>query len=205
MNNNNVSNHSRREFIASVSSVLGAISFMPQSGSAGIDFKVPVAKMTIKQVIDLILTTIPGAPFKETVDTIKSGDEGQEVKGIVTTMFATVDVIQRTAALGANFIIAHEPTFYNHRDETTWLDNDQVFQFKNDLLKKHGIVVWRFHDYWHSHRPDGVLMGVLTKLALAELLQCRKSENGCFPAIDTGGHYEARKKEFGHPAGKIYW
>ena len=89
MNNKSVSNHSRREFIASVSSVLGAISFMPQSSSAGIDFKVPVEKMTVKQVIDLILTTIPGAPFKETVDTIKSGDEGVEVKGIVTTMFAT--------------------------------------------------------------------------------------------------------------------
>ena len=100
MNNNRVSNHSRREFIASVSSVLGAISFMPLPGSAGIDLKVPVQKMTVKQVIDLILTTIPGAPFKETVDTIKSGEEGQEVKGIVTTMFATVEVIQRTAALG---------------------------------------------------------------------------------------------------------
>ena len=25
-------------------------------------------------------------------------------------------------------------------------------------------MVWRFHDYWHTHRPDGVQMGVLTKL-----------------------------------------
>jgi putative NIF3 family GTP cyclohydrolase 1 type 2 len=23
--------------------------------------------------------------------------------------------------------------------------------------------VWRFHDYWHSHKPDGVLSGVLKK------------------------------------------
>lgn len=137
---------------------------MPHLSLGEINFTNFQAKMTVKQVIDLILTKIPGAPFKETVDTIKSGDEQQEVKGIVTTMFATVEVIQRTAALGANFIIAHEPTFYNHRDETAWLDDDQVFQFKNDLLKKHGIVVWRFHDYWHTHRPDGVLMGVLTKL-----------------------------------------
>jgi putative NIF3 family GTP cyclohydrolase 1 type 2 len=79
-------------------------------------------------------------------------------------MFATIDVIKKSASLGANFIIAHEPTFYNHRDETAWLDNNEVFQYKNDLLKKHEIVVWRFHDYWHTHRPDGVQMGVLTKL-----------------------------------------
>jgi len=197
MNNNSVSNHSRREFIASVSSVIGAISFMPHSSSAGLDFKIPVAKMTIKQVIDLILTTIPGAPFKETVDTIKSGDDGQEVKGIVTTMFATVEVIQRTAALGANFIIAHEPTFYNHRDETAWLDNDQVFQFKNDLLKKHGIVVWRFHDYWHTHRPDGVLMGVLTKLGWQNYYNAENPRMVVVPSITLADVMKHAKKSLG--------
>jgi putative NIF3 family GTP cyclohydrolase 1 type 2 len=164
MSDNQDSNKSRRAFIAALSSLLGTLSFAPGlSFGRGSVFS-ENAKMTIKQVIDLILTTIPGAPYNDTVDTIKSGDEQQEVKGIVTTMFATVDVIQKTAALGANFIIAHEPTFYNHRDETAWLDNDLVFQFKNDLLKKHSIVVWRFHDYWHAHRPDGVLTGVLRKL-----------------------------------------
>jgi putative NIF3 family GTP cyclohydrolase 1 type 2 len=79
-------------------------------------------------------------------------------------MFATIDVIRQAAALKANFIIAHEPTFYNHRDETAWIENDQIFQFKHELLEKNKIVVWRFHDYWHTHRPDGVQMGVLTKL-----------------------------------------
>jgi putative NIF3 family GTP cyclohydrolase 1 type 2 len=79
-------------------------------------------------------------------------------------MFSTIEVIRKAASLNANFIIAHEPTFYNHRDETEWLEGDQVFKFKSDLLKKHGIVVWRFHDYWHTHRPDGVLTGFLAKL-----------------------------------------
>jgi putative NIF3 family GTP cyclohydrolase 1 type 2 len=115
-------------------------------------------------VISTILKEIPGAPFKDTVDTIKAGAGSQEVRGIVTTMFATVDVIRKTAEVGANFIIAHEPTFYNHRDDTDWLEDDPVYRAKHDLLEKHGIVVWRFHDYWHSHRPDGVLMGVLTKM-----------------------------------------
>ena len=197
MNNNSVSNHSRREFIASASSVLGAISFMSHPSSGGIDFKVPVEKMTVKQVIDLILTTIPGAPFKETVDTIKSGDEGAVVKGIVTTMFATVDVIRQTAALGANFIIAHEPTFYNHRDETAWLDKDQVFQFKDDLLKKHGIVVWRFHDYWHTHRPDGVQMGVLTKLGWQNYYNAENPRMVVLPTMTLADVMKHAKKSLG--------
>jgi putative NIF3 family GTP cyclohydrolase 1 type 2 len=197
MNNNSVSNHSRREFIASVSSALGAISFIPLTGAAAIDFNVSVEKMTVKQVIDLILTTIPGAPFKETVDTIKSGDEAVDVKGIVTTMFATVDVIRRTAALGANFIIAHEPTFYNHRDETAWLDNDQVFQFKEELLKKHGIVVWRFHDYWHTHRPDGVLMGVLTKLGWQNYYNAENPRMIAVPGMTLADVMKHAKKSLG--------
>jgi putative NIF3 family GTP cyclohydrolase 1 type 2 len=153
--------------------------------------------MTIQQVIDLILTTIPGAPFKETVDTIKSGDGQQQVKGIVTTMFATIEVIKQAATLGANFIIAHEPTFYNHRDDTSWLENDQVFQFKNELLKKHSIVVWRFHDYWHTHRPDGVQMGVLTKLGWQNLFNLDNPRMIIVPATPLKDLINHAKKSLG--------
>jgi len=122
------------------------------------------ADMTIQQVIDALLADIPGAPFPNTVDTIKAGDPHQPVKGIVTTMFATQAVIAKTIALGANFIIAHEPTYYNHLDETAWLGNDPVFKAKERILKEHGICVWRFHDGIHAHKPDSVRMGVLQAL-----------------------------------------
>ena len=122
------------------------------------------ADMTIRQVIDALLTDIPGAPFPNTVDTIKAGDPDQPVKGIVTTMFATEAVIAKAIGLGANFIIAHEPTYYNHLDETAWLGNDPVFKAKERVLKEHGICVWRFHDGIHAHKPDGIRMGVLQAL-----------------------------------------
>jgi putative NIF3 family GTP cyclohydrolase 1 type 2 len=157
-------NSTRRQFISTLGITLGAASLYPNRASAANSILPDQSKMTIQQVIDMILTTIPGAPFNETVDTIKSGDGNQQVTGIVTTMFATIDVIKKAASLGANFIIAHEPTFYNHRDDTDWLGNDDVYRFKSNLLNQHRIVVWRFHDYWHTHRPDGVLMGVLTRL-----------------------------------------
>jgi len=122
------------------------------------------ADMTIRQVIDALLADIPGAPFPNTVDTIKAGDPDQPVKGIVTTMFATEAVIAKTIALGANFIIAHEPTYYNHPDQTAWLENDPVFKAKEQVLAAHGICIWRFHDGIHAHKPDGIRMGVLQAL-----------------------------------------
>lgn len=154
----------RREFLSSLGITLG-VSMLPRWSYAESGLSLYGGEnLTVQQVIDLILADIPGAPFKETVDTIKTGNAQQAVTGIVTTMFATVDVIRQTIAAGANFIIAHEPTFYNHLDEVSWLGDDPVYQYKRELLDKHNIVVWRFHDYIHSHKPDGVLMGVLTKL-----------------------------------------
>src|SRR6266487_561171 len=81
---------------------------------------------TVQEIIDLILKEIPGAPFKQTVDTIKSGSADAKVTGIVTTMFATVDIIKQAAQLNANFIIAHEPTFYNHTDDINWVPDNKV-------------------------------------------------------------------------------
>ncbi len=118
---------------------------------------------TVQDIMDIILQEIPGAPFKETVDTLKSGDASQKVTGIITTMFTTVDIIRQAAKDKANFIIAHEPTFYNHTDDPGWVAGNEIVKMKQDLLKEHGIAVWRFHDYWHAHRPDGIMNGVLRK------------------------------------------
>jgi putative NIF3 family GTP cyclohydrolase 1 type 2 len=154
----------RRQFVAGSLAVLGISSAMAPSVDGQAVISTSANALTVQQIIDLILKEIPGESEEKTVDTIKAGKPDQVVTGIVTTMFATVDVIRKAIELKANFIIAHEPTFYNHLDETSWLENDKVLAFKLDLLKEHVITVWRFHDYWHRHDPDGVRMGVLTDL-----------------------------------------
>jgi len=117
----------------------------------------------VGEVIDIILKEIPGAPVKQTVDTIKSGSASNKVTGIVTTMFATIDVIKAAAKLNANFIIAHEPTFYNHEDDINYVPDNGVVKQKQLLLQEHNITVWRFHDYWHMYKPDGIGYGVLKR------------------------------------------
>ena len=54
--------------------------------------------------------------------------------------------------------------FYNNPDETDWLKDDDVYKYKVDLLNKYKIAIWRFHDNWHGHGPDGFAMGNLIKL-----------------------------------------
>jgi putative NIF3 family GTP cyclohydrolase 1 type 2 len=80
-------------------------------------------------------------------------------------MMATLDVIQRAAAAGRNLVITHEPTFYSHEDRTEALANDPAFRFKDEFIRSHGMVVWRFHDHWHARRPDGIATGMAKELA----------------------------------------
>ena len=175
----------RREFLAKALVTLTGSALVP-SALLSTNLLATARVLTIQQVIDAILADIPGAPFPKTVDTIKSGDPGQPVKGIVTTMFATDAVIEKTIQAGANFIIAHEPTFYNHPDETDWLGEDPVLRYKKELLEKHGIVVWRFHDGWHAHRPDGIRMGVLNSLGWAGYYDAASPAIVNLPAASLG-------------------
>ena len=72
---------------------------------------------------DLMGTPIDPAATR---DKILYGDPDQELKGIVTTCYASVEVIRQAAAKGANLIVCHEALFWNHGDHTDWLkDNIQ--------------------------------------------------------------------------------
>lgn len=156
-------NWKRRQFVTAMAAATMASAFdiFPKASFAGFANN---DEITIQQIIDSFIKTVPGAPFPNSVDGIKAGDASQKVKGIVTTMFATIEVIEQATDAGANFIIAHEPTFYTGNDATDWLANDELYNYKRSLLNKYNIIVWRCHDSLHSHTPDGVLMGTLQAL-----------------------------------------
>jgi putative NIF3 family GTP cyclohydrolase 1 type 2 len=155
----------RRKFISRTAKAAGAVVLLssPLLSVAENFDELPKA-ITVGEIMDAFISEVPGAPFSTTVDTLKAGNRDIKVTGIVTTMFATLGVIQKAIAAGANFIIAHEPTFYNHADETNWLEKDEVYRYKATLLKQHQIAVWRNHDYIHRHSPDGVISSVVSNL-----------------------------------------
>jgi len=114
---------------------------------------------TARQVIEKIKLQISAPVDPNTVDTFKAGDPETPVTGIATTFLDTYDVLQEAVASGANLIITHEPTFYNHLDETGFLKGDPVFEQKMAYIREHHLVIWRFHDQWHWRKPDGIIEG----------------------------------------------
>lgn len=117
-----------------------------------------------KDIIQLIKDNVTCTWADQTVDTYKSGNPDDEVTGVISCMFADMAVLQEAVNMNCNLIIAHEPIFYSHLDETEALSNDPVYMEKQAFIDQHKLIVWRFHDHWHRTQPDGIYVGMLKKL-----------------------------------------
>jgi putative NIF3 family GTP cyclohydrolase 1 type 2 len=143
-----------------LSLLLTGFIFFTVNGQVGSALKPGSAEAIIETIINH--TGSPAIP--NTVDIIKAGDPKTDVSGIITCMFATMNVLRQAVEKNCNLIIVHEPLFYNHLDETKQLINDPVFQEKKKYISDHKLVIWRFHDYIHSMKPDGIMTGMVSKL-----------------------------------------
>lgn len=101
---------------------------------------------------------------RDTCDTLKAGEADKELKKVAVCCIATVEVIKRAHAWGADLLITHEPTFYDHMDNK--IENDPVIKAKEELLLKTGMTLYRFHDHPHSMEPDMIGAGELHYLEL---------------------------------------
>ncbi|HSD29082.1 MAG TPA: Nif3-like dinuclear metal center hexameric protein [Vicinamibacteria bacterium] len=162
----------RRSFLAGLAAGAGSLARPLRASAPG------EASPTVGGVIEGILAAIPGAPRRDTVDVFKAGDPSRRCTGVVTTFLATLDVLRKAAGLGANLVIAHEPVFYNHLDETAWLSGDRVYEAKRRFIEEGRLVVWRAHDSWHALQPDPVTAGTLKALGW-ERLAVRDAEGVC--------------------------
>jgi putative NIF3 family GTP cyclohydrolase 1 type 2 len=151
---------------------------------------------TASFIIETIIKQTGSEPVPNTVDVIKAGDPQSSVTGIVTTMFATMDVLKRAVDLKCNLIIAHEPVFYNHRDETKQFQNDQVFVEKKKYIDDHKLVIWRFHDYIHRIKPDAVNYGMTLKLGWQKYVTGDNSNRYTLPETTLKEVLQSLKKIF---------
>lgn len=104
--------------------------------------------MKNEEVIDRILQFHPDIPDYDGCDGYKSGNPSDECTGVVSALVPTVDVIRKTAELGCNLLVTHEPIYYQTPDYPEWKGEfeNRVYDEKKALLERYGITVWRDHD-----------------------------------------------------------
>lgn len=119
------------------------------------------------------LKSLSARAIKEetTCDRIKAGDENEEIRKIGVTMFATPEVIREAHRQGINFLIVHEPVFYNHMDSGI---SYPIGEEKKRLIEECGITIFRFHDYAHGMDPDLIYDGQIEGMGLAG--ECEKGK-----------------------------
>src|SRR5690554_2544003 len=105
---------------------------------------------------------------EHTVDTFKTGNPDSELTGIAVCMFADMHTLRQAVEAGCNFIITHEPVFYNHTDEVESYRNNQVFIDKMKFIEENDLIIFRFHDHIHKMNPDGIYSGMAEKLGIKQ-------------------------------------
>ena len=122
--------------------------------------------MNSRELMEDLFARCKGAPhdYSRTCDTLKCGDPEREIHKVGVTMFPTPEVIRAAHRWGADLLIVHEPTFYDHYEVKT--EHDPVIEAKERLLDETGLVVWRFHDHPHAKPSDMICEGELAYLGL---------------------------------------
>jgi putative NIF3 family GTP cyclohydrolase 1 type 2 len=142
--------------------------------------------MTAQEIVARIQQQLADAGISwraQTVDTFKAGRAETTVRGIATTGMATLDVLRRASAAGRNFVITHEPTSYNHQDQTAALARDTTYQAKVRFIQDRGLVIFRFHDHAHMLRPDPLVVGSARVLGLTPYAS--PTERGIYVVPET--------------------
>src|SRR5258708_3249784 len=128
------------------------------------------SSITAADAIHKIQRHYAPAPPPNTVDTVKAGDPSLLVTGIATTFLDTMDVLREASRRNENLVITHEPTFYNHLDDTAFFGDDPVYREKLAFIERHHMVVFRLHDEIHMARPDPIGMALVEALGVTKYL-----------------------------------
>jgi len=118
--------------------------------------------MRARELMEELFALSEEADFSNTCDTLKAGDPDRELHRVAVAMLPTVEVIKAAHEWGADFLLVHEPMYFNHRDEHS---DDPVEVEKRTLINETGMTVWRYHDHPHATRPDIIDEGALRSLA----------------------------------------
>ena len=120
--------------------------------------------MNVRELVDVVLSLNGEKRIDPTCDRLYAGAWDTEVTGVAATFMATVEVVRQAAAAGCNFIVTHEPTYFNGWDRLDWLADDPVYHAKKSLIETSGITVWRYHDHMHMGDGDLIYDGLLEQL-----------------------------------------
>lgn len=115
--------------------------------------------MTAQALNDTLCGLWPELERAKTVDRVIAGDPLAEVTGVAVCWMPYTETILQAHALGANVVVTHEPTFYDHHE---WRESvghrrlGEAARAKRQAIEGLGMTVIRCHDVWDTIGEIGV-------------------------------------------------
>ena len=110
--------------------------------------------MRAADVLEHFLSRAEWVRRDTTVDRIIAGDPATDVDRCMVTWMPSSRALQHAVGRGISLVVCHEPTFWNHRDDTA--KDDPASRAKQQFIVKNGLVVLRNHDCWDRWPDIGI-------------------------------------------------
>ena len=115
--------------------------------------------MTPQELNDSLCALLPTLDRAHTVDRVIAGNPDQEICGVAVCWMPCSKALIEAKELGANVVVTHEPTFYDHfeqRKETVHPRLAEAKIVKERLINDLGLTVIRCHDVWDAIDEVGI-------------------------------------------------
>ena len=150
---------------------------------------------------------IPVLP-ERTVDRVIYGDPRVQVKGIAVAWMPYRETIVEAARRGANVLVVHEPTFYDHWDLQGDFQSDEQTEAKKQLIDSLGVTIVRCHDVWDVVPDMGIPFAWGAFLELGRPVTVDRYYHMCEvpeqTALAFARHVASKTAELGQPSAGFY-
>lgn len=109
--------------------------------------------MTAQQISEALHALWPHCDPSKTVDRVIAGDPQREAKGVAVCWMPYSSTLREAAERGANIVVAHEPTFFDHFELRNQPGHPRMERAKDQklrLIDELGITILRCHDVWDA-------------------------------------------------------
>lgn len=110
--------------------------------------------MIAVEVLEHFLVRAEWVDRDRTVDRIIVGDPAQDATRCFVAWMPSFAAVREAVERGADLLMCHEPTFWNHRDDR--LRDSGLGLTKLRFIQENGLVVMRNHDCWDRWPGVGI-------------------------------------------------
>lgn len=136
--------------------------------------------VTAQQLNALLCSLVEDLNRETTVDRVVAGDPNREATGVAVCWMPYRSALQEAHSQGANIVVTHEPTFYDHFELKNAPGHPRLQEAKEQkarLIDELGLTVIRCHDVWDAMPKIGVPFEWGRFLGLEDMIRSKRYMN----------------------------